>query len=169
MMNLVDKFNYLQKGQNMNNKAAIEKIRAFNRFYMPIMNLLGNNYLGSKYSVTEARIFFEIYENEGCNAAHLSQIMNIDKSYLSRIIKAHEKHGYISREQSSIDKRSYSLFLTTKGKQKAKKLIEDSNKDIANILYELSDEDEECLINAIDTIMRILRQKGDTCHESSNL
>lgn len=143
----------------MSNKATLEKVRTFNRFYMPFMNLLGNNYLGSEYSITEARIFFEIYENEGCNAAYLSEIMNIDKSYLSRIIQAHEKNGYISREHSSIDKRSYSLFLTTKGKQRTKKLIEESNEEIANVLHGLSDKDEQCLINAIDTIMRILKQK----------
>lgn len=76
---------------------TIAKIRAFNRFYMPSMNLLGDHYLGSEYSVTEARVFFEIYENEGCNAAHIAQLMNIDKSYLSRIIKKHEKSGYIHR------------------------------------------------------------------------
>ena len=77
---------------------VVEKIRAFNRFYMPSMNLLGNRYLGSEYSVTEARIFFEIYENEGCNAAHIAEQMNIDKSYLSRMIKGHEKNGYIRRD-----------------------------------------------------------------------
>ena len=51
---------------------TIAKIRSFNRFYMPSMNLLGDHYLGSEYSVTEARVFFEIYENEGCNAAHIA-------------------------------------------------------------------------------------------------
>lgn len=69
------------------------KIRAFNRYYMPSMNLLGDHYLGSEYSITEARVFFEIHENQGCNAAHIAQLMNIDKSYLSRIIKKQEKKG----------------------------------------------------------------------------
>lgn len=49
----------------MPDRETIYAIRAFNRMYMPFMNLLGNHYLGSEYSVTEARIFFEIYENEG--------------------------------------------------------------------------------------------------------
>ncbi|SER93831.1 MarR family transcriptional regulator [Streptococcus gallolyticus] len=75
----------------MPDRETIYAIRAFNRMYMPSMNLLGNHYLGSEYSVTEARIFFEIYENEGCTATHIAQEMNIDKSYLSRILKNHEK------------------------------------------------------------------------------
>ena len=75
----------------MNNKEIVSKVREFNRFYMPKMNLLGNHYLGSEYSVTEARVFFEIYENEGCHAAHIAKVMNIDKSYLSKIIVKYEK------------------------------------------------------------------------------
>ena len=112
----------------MSHMESVEKVRAFNRFYMPSMNLLGNHYLGSEYSITEARVFFEIYENEGCNAAHIAQIMNIDKSYLSRIIKAED-------------------FINT------------SNRDIETILQNLSDEDEQCLINAIDTIINLLSKK----------
>ncbi|MCH1982664.1 MarR family winged helix-turn-helix transcriptional regulator [Ruminococcus sp. OA3] len=91
------------------------------------MNLPGNHYLGSEYSATEARIFYEIYENEGCNAAHIAQIMNIDKSYLSRIIKNHEKQGYIQRRRSDVDGRSYSLFLTMKGKERTKEFISESD------------------------------------------
>ena len=101
----------------MNSKKSIEKVRAFNRFYMSSMNLLGNHYLGSEYSITEARVLFELYVNEGCNATYIAQVMNIDKSYLSRIIKAHEKKGYILRKSSDTDKRSYFLFLTMKGKR----------------------------------------------------
>lgn len=145
---------------------CVEKIRAFNRFYMPSMNLLGNHYLGSEYSVTEARIFFEIYENEGCNAAHIAQIMNIDKSYLSRIIKSHEKHGYIHREPSDEDGRSYSLFLTSKGKQRATDFIKQSDSEIEAILYKLGDDDKADLIKAIDIIMKLLGKQEETCNEN---
>ena len=46
----------------MSHMESVEKVRAFNRFYMPSMNLLGNHYLGSEYSITEARVFFEIMQ-----------------------------------------------------------------------------------------------------------
>jgi len=42
----------------------ISKVREFNRLYMPTMKLLGNHYLGSEYSVAEARVFFEKYETK---------------------------------------------------------------------------------------------------------
>lgn len=136
--------------------SLVEKIRQFNRFYLPHMNLLGNHYLGSEYSATEARIFFEIYENEGCNAAYIARLMNIDKSYLSRIIRAHERNGYIRREKSSEDGRSQKLFLTDSGKNRAEEFILKSNEEIGNIIKGLSPEDEDKLSEAIDTMTQIL-------------
>lgn len=136
---------------------TIEKIREFNRFYMPSMNLLGNHYLGSEYSITEARIFFEIYEHEGCKASQITEQMNIDKSYLSRIIKNHEKHGYIIRKKTADDKRSYRLYLTENGKKRAEEFIQKSNEDIASIIAHLSPQECNQLSEAIDTIQTILK------------
>ena len=126
-----------------------------------MMNLLGDHYLGSEYSVTQARIFFEIYENEGCTAAHIAQIMNIDKGYLSRIIIRHEKDGYINRLPSKTDGRSYLLYLTEKGKKRAKDFIKKSDKEIETILHNLSDNDMTALVDAFDTIIKLL-QKGNS-------
>ncbi|MDD3363335.1 MAG: MarR family transcriptional regulator [Hespellia sp.] len=140
----------------MSTDKIVEKVRAFNRFYMPSMNLLGNHYLGSEYSVTESRVFFELYENEGCNAAHIAQIMNIDKSYLSRIIKSHEKNGYIKRSPSRDDGRSYSLFLTDKGMKKAVDFIYKSDVEIGSILQNLSKDEQIRLVDALDTITELL-------------
>lgn len=135
---------------------TIAKIRTFNRFYMPSMNLLGDHYLGSEYSVTEARVFFEIYENEGCNAAHIAQQMNIDKSYLSRIISKHEKSGYIHRERSAGDSRSYHLYLTDAGKMRAEDFIRKSNEEIGRVIHGLSSEEEHRLTEALETVTRLL-------------
>lgn len=49
----------------MDNKDIVSKVREFNRFYMPKMNLLGNHYLGSEYSVTEARVFLKYMKMKG--------------------------------------------------------------------------------------------------------
>lgn len=146
----------------------IAKIRAFNRFYMPSMNLLGDHYLGSEYSVTEARVFFEIYENEGCNAAHIAQLMNIDKSYLSRIIKGHEKNGYIRRERSEGDGRSFRLYLTDAGKVRAEDLIRKSNEEIGQVINGLSSKEEQQLTEALEIVTSIL-SKGVKNHENCTL
>lgn len=143
----------------MQKDTLVNKIRAFNRFYMPAMNLLNNHYLGSEYSVTQARIFFEIYEHEGCTAAHIAQTMNIDKGYLSRILISHERNGYIKRIPSGEDGRSLQLYLTEIGTQRAEEFIRKSNAEIGTIIHSLSSVEMNALADALDTITTLL-QKG---------
>lgn len=137
---------------------TVYKIREFNRFYMPAMDLLGNHYLGSEYSVPETRIFFEIYTNSGCNAAYIARTMNIDKSYLSRLLKKHEKNGYLYKKISEKDSRSYELYLTEKGKHKAEDFIQKSNQQIDALIHQLNENDCALLREALDTIITILNK-----------
>lgn len=137
---------------------TVSKIREFNRFYMPVFDLLGNRYLGSQYSATEARVLFEIYDNEGCNAAHIARQMNIDKSYLSRIIKKYENNGYIVKRASKADSRSLNLYLTDKGLEKTENLIVKSNLQIGSMIENLGIKDCNKLIESFDTIICILEK-----------
>lgn len=145
-----------------------EKVREFNRFYLPAMGLLGIHYLGSEYSSTEARVLYEIHECEGCNAAHITAAMNIDKSYLSKILSCHEKNGYLKKIPSAKDRRSYDLYLTEKGKARTEAFIQQSNNEISSILNHLSRDEQLQLAQALDTIMKLLRQGGPS-HDHRSL
>lgn len=147
----------------------VQRIRSFNRFYMPAMNLLGVHYLGSEYSATEARVMFEIYEKEGCNAAYIAEKLKIDKSYLSRIITGYAKKGYIERKPSEQDRRCQRLYLTETGRERTEDFIRKSDADIRNIIGQLSPEEEEKLRNAFDVITDLLSRNGETDHESNSV
>ena len=140
------------------NEETISKIREFNRFYMPAMDLLGTHYLGSEYSVTEARVFFEVYSREGCCASHIAGVMNIDKSYLSRIMSRHEKDGFLYRVPSERDARVQEIYLTEKGVRAAEDFIRKSIRQIGELLQPLSREDCRELQEALEQAMRILRK-----------
>lgn len=135
---------------------AVQRIREFNRFYMPLLRLLDNHYLGSEYTPTEARVLFEIYENDGCNAAFIARTMNIDKSYLSRIIRTHEKKGHLIRNVSETDSRAYHLHLTESGLLQTKDFIQKSSQQIGDIIKSLDQEECMELIKALNTIEAIL-------------
>lgn len=137
-------------------ETVVERMREFNRFYMPMLRLLDNHYLGSEYTPTEARVLFEVYENDGCNAAFIAKVMNIDKSYLSRIIRIHEKKGYLTKNVSTIDSRSYQLHLTELGLIQTKDFIAKSNQQIRDIIKSLHQEECEELIKALNTVTSIL-------------
>ena len=135
---------------------AIQRIREFNRFYMPLLRLLDNHYLDSQYTPTEVRVLFEIYENDGCNAAFIAKVMNIDKSYLSRIIRTHEKKGYLIRNVSKTDSRAYHLHLTETGLMQTRDFIQKSNEQIKQIIHSLARKECTELIKALNTITSIL-------------
>lgn len=146
----------------MNTKnTTVERIREFNRFYLPTLDLLGNHYLGSQYSPTESRVLYEVYTADGCNAAHIAKTMNIDKSYLSRILKNHEKSGYLVRIASKKDSRSYELHLTDRGKVVTEEFIDKSNRQIGDIIAPLTVKECERLKDALNTVTDILQRCRD--------
>lgn len=145
---------------------AVDKIREFNRFYLPEFDLLGNRYLGSQYSAAEARTLFEIYMHDGCSAASIAKTMRLDKSYMSRIIRSHENSGYLIRTVSAADNRSYELHLTESGISAVKTFIARSNDQVGARIQHLTDADCRRLIAALDTIIEIL---GETHYENHTL
>ncbi|MCD8028440.1 MAG: MarR family transcriptional regulator [Erysipelotrichaceae bacterium] len=140
-------------------RTFVEKVREFNRYYLVAMNLLGNHYLDSEYSASDARVLFELYDNNGCNAKDIVESLHIDKSYLSKILAKYEKQGYLDRIPSIKDKRYYDLYLNDKGKAMAEELMEKSNVDIANILQHLDNEQQQLFIQSLETITRLLRKE----------
>lgn len=140
---------------------TVYRIREFNRFYMPALDLLGNHYLGSEYSAAEARVLFEVYACDGCNAAHIARTMDLDKSYLSRIIQHHIKSGYLVRVRSAADFRAFDLHLTEAGRERTEELIRKSNEQIREIIAPMNEAECRKLIDALDTITGILKSCGE--------
>ena len=121
---------------------TIREIRKFNRFYTHVLGLLDRDILDSGYSLTEARILYELSESGRCIANDLSVRLQLDKSYLSRIIAGFEKTGLVRRAVSPDDSRAYWIELTKKGVLTVHGLIERSNRQIQQLVFGLSD--SEC-------------------------
>lgn len=138
----------------------VERVREFNRFYLPEMDLLGNHYLGSEFSVSEARIFYELYCSPGCSAAQIARTMHLDKSYLSRVLKGHERNGYLYKKPSLRDARVSELYLTPMGLRRAETFIRQSNEQITARLADLTEGERQELQGALETVMDILGNRG---------
>ena len=77
--------------------AAVAGVRAFNRFYTNTIGLLRGKYLDTPYSLTEARILFELAQCEASEVTDLRRSVDIDAGYLSRILSRFEADGLIGR------------------------------------------------------------------------
>lgn len=135
----------------------ISAVRAFNRFYTSKLGVLGQQLLQSPFSLSEARVLYEIATCESPSAKEIGIELGLDPGYLSRIVQKFDVDGLITRKSSPADRRQYQLGLTAKGQQAFAKLDRSSHNEVAEILATLSDGDRRRLTQAMATIERLLR------------
>ncbi|MEE3897238.1 MarR family winged helix-turn-helix transcriptional regulator [Priestia megaterium] len=139
------------------NKEFIYDIRQFNRFYTKVLGLFNTQILDTNYSLTEARILFEISERTECIANNLVQELDIDRSYMSRILRKLEKEKLIEKKSSTTDNRKNFLFLTKKGEELLDKINIQSDEQISQLFNGLTDSE----INEIRMSMMLIKEKLD--------
>lgn len=136
----------------------IKELRAFNRFYTNIIGLLDMHILNSDYSLPEVRVMYELYHNTALTASDIITQFDIDKSYLSRILKKFEKNNLIRKVDSKTDKRAVVLHLSAKGKKEFENLNNASDKQIENLLKNLTDKECDELVKKILEIKKLLNK-----------
>jgi DNA-binding MarR family transcriptional regulator/N-acetylglutamate synthase-like GNAT family acetyltransferase len=135
---------------------GVAEVRGFNRFYTKRIGLLNQGLLKTRYSLTQARIIFELAHEEKIVSADLVRELDIDPSYLSRILSAFEKDGLVEKVRSERDSRQRILSLTSKGMTSFRELNERASEEIREMLMPLSDEDQHRFVNAINAIQNLL-------------
>jgi DNA-binding MarR family transcriptional regulator/N-acetylglutamate synthase-like GNAT family acetyltransferase len=137
----------------------IQQIRSFNRFYTSHIGLLKSNFLETPYSLTEARILFEIDRNCPVTSQHLCDELSLDKGYMSRIIKTFLNDGILEKSQSEEDKRAYYLNLNEKGIELISDLHHRSGQQIAEQTEQLTEQEKLKLIAAMQTVQGFLSKE----------
>src|SRR3954466_6976318 len=95
--------------------AQIESIRHFNRFYTRQIGVLEEGLVQSPYSLTEARIIYELAHHEQTTATELTSELKRDGGYLSRIFRDFAQRGLIAKQPSETDGRQTVLSLSEVG------------------------------------------------------
>ena len=96
--------------------AEVAAVRDFNRFYTNVIGLLREGLLDTPYSLTEARIIFELARADQTEAGQLRRWLDIDAGYLSRILARFEADGIVGRSRSPQDARRQVIGLTATGR-----------------------------------------------------
>lgn len=134
----------------------ISAVREFNRVYTNLIGLLHGSYLDSPYSLTEARVLFELAHGTECEISALRSSLDIDAGYLSRILARLESDGLITREKSAADARRRIIALTGPGRQTFAELDQSSAAGIARLLGRLTEPQQRQLTAAMGTIRDIV-------------
>lgn len=134
----------------------VEAMRRFNRFYTRQIGVLQDRLLRSPFSLTEARVIYELAHQERTTATELSNELGLDAGYLSRILRSFKKQGLIDKRPSEVDGRQNLLWLTEQGQEAFAKLNAASHNEIEAMLTDLSEEEQNRVIEAMHTIERLL-------------
>ncbi|MCZ8315199.1 helix-turn-helix domain-containing GNAT family N-acetyltransferase [Phreatobacter sp.] len=139
--------------------AQIAAIRGFNRFYTRAIGLLGH-YLGGPWSLTEARVLYELFTRDGLTARDLGAELGLDAGYLSRILGRFERDGLLVRSPAPEDGRRQVLALTAAGRAAFAPYDQASRDEVAGLLARLGPADRDRLVGAMTEIQGVMAGEG---------
>ena len=137
-------------------KERIDAVRAFNRFYTRQIGLLDEGLLKSPFSLTEARVLYELAHREGLVASDLVRDLGLDPGYVSRLLKKFEERGLVERAATEADARRSSIAITQAGREAFAPLNQDSHDQVRALLDRLAPADQERLVKAMRTVQDLL-------------
>ncbi len=140
----------------MDQAASVLAVRRFNRFYTRQLGLLQQGWLGSAYSLAEARVLYELAHDDQLSASDLGKTLGLDAGYLSRMLREFARRGLVRRTRSSADGRRAHLSLTPAGRAAFTELNQSTHDDVAATLARLPSADQGRLVSAMRVIESLL-------------
>ena len=135
---------------------AIHRVRRFTRFYTRRIGVLQEGLLGSRFSLTEARVVYELAQRDGVTASELGKELGLDAGYLSRILRGFADAGLIVREHSRHDARQSLIALTSEGRAAFAAIDARSRNEVAAMLARLAEPDRTRLVAAMCSVEDLL-------------
>ncbi|KQV80600.1 MarR family transcriptional regulator [Massilia sp. Root351] len=134
----------------------IDIVRRFNRAYTHQIGVLNEHLLDSGFSLTEARILYELAHRTGITSSDLCRELGLNAGYLSRVIAGFEKKGLVARTRSHTDARAARLELTGQGRDTFGQLNEASKRAVRTMLDRLPPQLQHDLVEAMGQIQGLL-------------
>lgn len=137
-------------------ESRVAAVRRFNRFITREIGALREGLLHSPYSLTEARIIFELANRADLTASTLAKELGLDPGYLSRTLSRFEQQGLLQRVRAEHDARQLLLHLTEQGRAAFALLDQRSRHEVTEMLSALDEEAQQRLLQAMQTIEAVL-------------
>ena len=134
----------------------IASVRRFSRFYTQKIGVLEEGLLQSRFSLTEARVLYELAHRDRPTAGELARELRLDPGYLSRILRGFRRQGLIDRARAATDGRFNHLSLTAAGEAEFAPLDARSRDEIGTLLATLGEGAQRRLITAMHSIEELL-------------
>jgi DNA-binding MarR family transcriptional regulator/GNAT superfamily N-acetyltransferase len=130
----------------------VAAVRRFNRFYTQHLGVLAHGWLDSPFSLTEARVLYEIKQRDRATASDIARDLGLDAGYLSRILRRFHKRGLIRKDVSPDDGRQSFLSMTARGRKAFDALETRTERQVGALLGRLTAPEQDHLVSAMRAI-----------------
>jgi len=134
----------------------VAEVRAFNRFYTALLGLLEADHLHLPYTLTEARVIFELGQADRVDLRQVRHQLGLDAGYLTRLVGKFDRDGLVERERSATDGRRQVVRLTERGRTTYTELSNRSSTQIGELLGGLPEPEQHRLLAAMSTVRDVL-------------
>jgi DNA-binding MarR family transcriptional regulator/GNAT superfamily N-acetyltransferase len=134
----------------------VAAVRRFSRFYTRRIGVLGETLLDSPFSLTEARVLYELAHRPEATASTLCAALGLDAGYASRILARFSRNGLVRRRRSIADARQSLVSLTAKGRRAFAPLDRKSHAEAAALLAPLPRAVQQDVVAAMRAIERLV-------------
>jgi tripartite-type tricarboxylate transporter receptor subunit TctC/DNA-binding MarR family transcriptional regulator len=137
----------------------VAAVRRFNRFYTQRLGVLQQGWLDSAFSLTEARVLYEIRQRQRATASDIARELRLDAGYLSRILRRFHRRGLIRRQVSRDDARQSFLSMTARGRKAFAPLEARTEREVGAVLGRLSLPQQDHLLAAMHAIETLTSER----------
>ena len=134
----------------------IAAVRRFSRFYTRQLGLLQESLVHTRFSLTEARVLYELAHREQVTASELAADLDLDHGYLSRILRRFGEDGLLKKMPAANDDRQRVISITAKGRKAFAPLNRNSHDQVAAMLERLSRADQQRVTGAMAAVESLL-------------
>jgi len=140
----------------MDDSILIPEVRAFNRFYTRLVGALDAGHLQTPYSLTEARVIYELATRGTVTPGELAATLSLDAGYVTRLVGKLAEAGLLTAKRREADKRSTTLSLTEAGRAAFATLDGATNELFAELLAPIDAGRRQELHDAMTRLRTIL-------------
>jgi len=134
----------------------VSAVRAFNRLYTGVIGILDEGPADAEYSLSEARVLFELAQRDTTSVSDLRKRLVLDAGYASRLLGKLEDRGLLTRERDGEDARRQVAALTDAGRAAFAVLNKRSTEQISQLLNKFDDDDQRRLLGAMSAITNLV-------------
>jgi len=137
----------------------VAALRHFNRLYTNWLGLLDVHLDGSPFTLSEARVLYELAHRHEPTAAEIARTLNMDRAQISRTLKRFAHRDLLETRSNPAHDRQQLLILTPEGRRAAADLNGSTQAAVGALLHQLPETQRRRLIAAAATMAQALEAK----------